>query len=305
MKALLPWAVLGFASTLFAEETPLPSRAMIFPETVSSGGEWALGWGLGGPKAAEFDLSKPDGLDSDKLLDAMDDGVVPIDVLVNAKTKKPIAVLSGEHWEIPNGAHRNHSSLDWSWSPDTRAGVVFFEAKWDTSAADWIIPSSGKVLPVLEPIEHLYRALLTKTKGREYQQHAVSYVTYYADSVLLDDHTLVVEATATVPKEDNGTYTHLLKFKVTPGSGSKANVELQQSIDTSKDQGSDHGGADKALNKYYQKLRAALAPAGREALKQEELTWIAQRDKLPEDERESFTYKRMVILRARAFFGGH
>jgi hypothetical protein len=268
-----------------------------FPETISPDGAYVLAWGAGaGPEAESIpkmaELTEVDF--NDTSFDKANSNDTVANFLVDLRSGRAVAWLSGfEYWAGPE-FHRNRADLEVAWRADSKAALAIFDGRWGSEAVAWIEPEARRVVDVRKQFEKAFGGVLRKAEPKFPRECEMR----FWNAVLLDGGVLVVDAAATIPKEQD-TSDYRLKFKV-DGAGEKIRFLLQGSrkLPQNDDSGSDDAEAE--LNKVYAKLRGTLSEEQRKLLTEQQRTWLQRRDEITNDNsKEAFTKQRINNLRTR------
>jgi uncharacterized protein YecT (DUF1311 family) len=305
MKPFHPRNALAFAILCAVFASAPCSRAggefRRFPETVSPDGSYVLGWGAREHAHDELASLKDVSANREKAPDsgAGDDWE---NYLVDAASGRVVAVIPGFHYFSGPEGNENHRGISAAWSPGARSALAIYDGRWSYEAIAWIDLRERHCVSVGKQLEAAFRQLLlAKEKSRD-----AGSVSFHG-AVLPKPDTLVVEASAEVPKSESAPYYHYrLKFRVS-SEGGKVRVELLKSHSISDQEETADAGAmgtdeeaETELNKVYGKLRATLSDADRESLKTEEKKWLSLREAMPKDNQLDFTRHRVGELRVRA-----
>ena len=293
VRRLVSPAVLAVLS--FIAETPAFAGGQFkrFPDTISPDGIYALAWG-----PAEDPLQDPAEMVEvpydDEAFDEANRKRDAANYLVEVATHKVVAIVPGfEYWRGPGG-HKNRGGIEIGWSPDARSALAVSAARWGSESVVWIEPQTGKIVEVQDQLHKSFHGVLRKTEPEfaEVGDIAFSHV------VIPQPGVLILHASGTIPKEQN-TSEYQLKFKVT-GSGEKVQFHLQSSRRLKEYASSYNKDPEAELNKVYNRLRAKLAPARGDTLRDEQTNWLKLREGIINDNcRADFTEHRIVELRTR------
>ena len=279
------WVAIG---CLLASSVLAGGQFKRFPETISPDGAYALAWApTPPPNTAElsevpyedeaFDGEAPDSVDN---------------YLIDTATRKIVAAIPGfEYFRGPKW-HKNRSDLEIGWAPDGHSGLAIYDGRWSSEAVVWIEPRAGKIVDVQKQLEDAFRKVLRKKEPKL----AADVLIYFNYAVISREGILVLNASGTIPKNDN-TDAYQLKFKIT-GSGDKVQFLLQNARVIKESYVAPADDPEAELNKVYGQLRAKLPEAQRTVLRDEQKQWLKLRDEITNyDCKTNFTNHRIIELR--------
>jgi hypothetical protein len=205
-----------------------------------------------------------------------------------------VAWLSGFEYFAGPEFRKNRASLEVAWRADSRAALAIFDGRWGSEAVAWIEPEARRVVDVREQFESAFGRVLRKAEPKFPQDCDMR----FWNGVLLDGGVLVVDAAATIPKQQDTSH-YRLKFKV-DGAGEKVRFLLQGSRKLPENQDSGSEDAEAELNRVYTKLRTSLSEEQRKLLTEQQRRWLQRRDEITNDKsKEEFTKQRINNLRTR------
>jgi lysozyme inhibitor LprI len=148
---------------------------------------------------------------------------------------------------------------------------------------------------IAEPMRKAFVQVLRREGGNLFKKRADDYKFTFSAPWFVGRDRFYVSASAAIPKATQGEFTYDLTFDYNFGSNQ---ITLEKSSVSDADATEP---SDRELNRAYRSLIGLLPPAEREALVQEERTWIAERDatkgsqakeKLVRDRIEELTKRR-------------
>jgi len=271
---LLAWIAIAASSHLRLQGD---DRVKRFPETISPNGSYAIAWG-----DAELDESvKEVPFDDERFDEDVHDGDVH-NYLISVPDTRVIAdIPEFSYFRGPNW-HANRRSLHVAWSPDSQHAFAIFDGRFGYESVAWIDVSTRKITSVAKPLDEAFERVLEKSAGATYRKNRGGYMTRFTNPVLSTPGVLTVFAAAEVPKSvDVPVFEYQLVFKVSVKDGKPtftlSRAEAIEATDTKPME------QEERLNFAYQRLRKKLDAAGREALKQEELRWLKQREEITDE----------------------
>jgi len=286
-----------------------------FPETVTSDGDYVLGWGLKDDPAGSVDSKTEIVADGPEKIDIESIGVDVEtyerieDYLVDTATGKIVATIPDFTYYAGSEGSENHFGLEVGWSPDNRGGIAIYQARYATDKIAWINPTEHKTSNVWPQIEKAVRRVAVRKEGKEAAD--ADYEISVSNPVFVRPRRVVMDAVIgalSSKKPDAPSYSFEILFDV-KGNLDAPQLELASAKSVSDESGRDIGDneIEAQLNKAYHKLATALPPRDRESLKQEQLKWLATREHITaaeKDKKESIqlrlTRRRVAELETRA-----
>lgn len=289
---LLVWIAIAAAlpSRLQADD-----RVKRFPETISPDGSYAIAWGDADLDKSVKEIPFADGKFDEEMYEKdLHNYLISVpDTRVIADIPE-FSYFRGPSW------HANRRDLYVAWSPDSQQAFAILDGRFGYEDVAWIDISTRKVTLVAKPLAEAFRRALEKSAGAVYRKNRDSYAIRFANPVLSAPGLLTVFAGAEVPKSDDPPpLAYQLVFKVSVKDG-KPTFSLSRAKEIEATDAKPAEQEDR-LNLAYQSLRKKLDAAGREALKQEELRWLKQREAITDEgSQERFVEHRIDELTARA-----
>jgi len=302
MKATVITLVLLFVLPLWGDNVTSrrlvdvdTGKAVVFEETVSPDGNYAIGWTIRplqkDAKPVDWSLWNPD--DTDKLLNAYvpnlgdpptdKDDYKFVNGVIDLKGKKFLELPT----DVPDYPHKNRGYVVVAWGPEKqnpRYGLIESDARFET-ADFWLvtIDSSGMhevdladaFNKVIDPIVREKRPLTASQ-----YENFLSLTGGQAENVDVafkgDSATINFESDIPKSEDDTSMVEGKLTFRLSDGK------VLHVSSNSEKDDPMESvpalAKADHELNQVYSKLYQTLGPAQKADLKKEQLAWIEQRD---------------------------
>jgi hypothetical protein len=262
-----------------------------FPETISPDGAYVLAWGAAEEKVGDTAQFAEIPYEDENFDEANGDADIN-NYLVDTATGKIVATIPGFDYFAGPNIHKNHASLEISWSPDGKSALAIFDGRWSSDAVVWIEPRARKIVDVQKQLEKGFYAVLRKNEPRFKEEVGV----LFSQAVIPRAGVLILHASGTIPKED-GTAEYLLKFNVT-GEGDKIQFRLEKGRRLPEDTTSSSGDAEAELNSVYTKVRSSLPPRERDLLRDAQTQWLKLREQIKDEHaREHFTEHRTAELR--------
>jgi len=259
-----------------------------FPRTVSPDGAYVLAWSDSLPEELEAQKTKG----KEETVEETETA----NFLVDLATKKPVLLLPDFHYYAGEDGRQNHYDLDAAWSPDARTLLAVYDARWNYASIVWVDPVARKCTDVGKKLEALFRRALLAREGKGYRKYAEGMEVSFQNVVFETNRTLIMDAWAQRIKKEPTFHYRMRVRAVTKDGG--VQFETLEARAVSDDLGSGGGGDETIetdLNKSYNKLRGRLPEAEREALKQQQLLWLKQREVM-EDEFDQLQFTRRRLL---------
>jgi hypothetical protein len=265
-----------------------------FPETVSPDGAYALAWGPVAEQKSDVVSFTEVPYENEALDQDWSDSSVN-NYLIDAVAGKVIAVIPDFEFFRGPKWRKNRANLEVGWSPDSSGALAIFGGRWGSEGVAWIVPRPGKIVNVQKELEDGFRSVLRK---KEPKLAGISNINF-SEPVILGEGMLVVNASGTIPKEQD-TNAYQLKFRITR-SGAQVHFHLVNDR-TMKESFSTFGEDPEAeLNKVYGQLRGKLPEERRTVLLNEQRRWLKLRDEMADDGCKAlFTEHRIIELRVRS-----
>jgi uncharacterized protein YecT (DUF1311 family) len=274
----LGWVLVVFriASSTEAEE----QNRFVFWDTVSPNGKYALAWTKTGSVALD-DMPSPD---SDN--DSVQNWLMDLD-----SRKLTILLPDARYWVL-DGSRPNHFSMDTVWSDDSSSLLLMVESKWATEQFIIVDTKNLRARGLAKSMRRAFIQVLRRDGGALFKRHAEQYMFTFSAPWFVGRNRFNVYANASIPKATEGDFNYYLTFdcdsnQVTLEKSSVCGPETSES-------------GDRELNHVYRSLIGLLKPAERQALVQEERTWIAERDSAKGSQaKEELVRKRIEELAKR------
>jgi hypothetical protein len=259
-----------------------------FPETISPDGAYALAWA-----PASESKANPSTFTEVPYSDESFDEDEADNYLIDVAAHKIIATIPDFGYFSGPQLHKNRASIEVGWSPDVKGALAIYGGRWSSDAVVWIEPKTRRIVSVQKQLEEGFRSVLHKKEPKLAQGVSIN----FENAVIPKPGILVIEASGTIPKEDE-TNNYQLKFKIS-GEGEKVRFQLQGNRVLPEDT-STAGDAEEELNKVYGRLRAKLPEARRQALRDEQKKWLELREEITDaDCKSEFTGARTSELQVR------
>lgn len=242
------------ASSTQAED----QKRFVFWDTVSPNGKYALAWTKTGSVALD-DMPSPSSGDH-----SVQNWLMELD-----SRKLTILLPDAGYWVL-NGSRPNHFSIDTVWSNDSSSLLVVVESKWATEQFIVVDTKSLRARGLAESMRKAFIQILRHDGGDRFKKRAEQYKFTFSAPWFVGRNRFDVNANASIPKADEGEFNYYLTFDCTSNQ-----VTLEKSSVSGPDASES---SDRELNQAYRSLIGLLRPAERQALVQEERTWIAERD---------------------------
>jgi len=252
----LGWLLVAFgiASSTQAEE----QRRFVFWDTVSPNGKYALAWTKTGSVALD-DMPSP----------YSDDHSVQNWLIELDSRKLALLLPDARYWHL-EGYRPNHFSMDTVWSNDSSSLLVVVESKWATEQFIIVDTISLRARGLAESMRKAFIQLLRRDGGALFKKRAEQYNFTFSAPWFVGRNRFDVNANASIPKATEGEFNYYLTFDCNSNQ-----VTLEKSSVSGPDASES---SDRELNQVYRSLIGLLKPAERQALVEEERTWIAERD---------------------------
>jgi Lysozyme inhibitor LprI len=234
------------------------TKSLIFWDTVSPDGKYALGWSTTGS------------MDPDEI-DREESGIK--NGLVDVASKKMLLVLPGaSYWDLqPNGGHPNHYSMSTVWSDDNASLLAIYDSRY---ATDQVYLVDVKTMRVKELIDDLHGAFYQAVREKAasyYRKHGKDYAIDFLNPWFVGHDRFEVSGSTFVSKFDEDSVAFALTVQFAP-AGRLSTIK-------SENLGDDYEESDdRKLNRAYRSLIGLLTSDERKALVEEERAWIGQRD---------------------------
>jgi len=269
------------------------SKAVVFEETVSPDGHYAVGWTiLPRNKSKPVDWSLWDPEEPSKLIDSyvdpdayQDKGDYElINCLIDLKGKKLLELPTDD----PDYPRKNRGYIVTYWKPTgqgTRYALVESDARYSTENL-WLIRIDSAGMHQTDLAKEMQKAVdPVVEEKRPIANHG--YETTFSLSpddathtvpVVFNDSTVTIPFSSDIPKfgDENSEVDGTVIIKLPEGTVQKASSPTPRD-DPFKDM-PELAKADHELNLIYSQLSQKLSPKQRAELKQDQLVWIAQRD---------------------------
>jgi hypothetical protein len=254
----LGWLLVAFgvASSTQAED----QKRFVFWDTVSPNGKYALAWTKTGSIALD-DMPSP----------YLGDHSVQ-NWLMELDTRKLTILLPDARYWLLDGFRPNHFSMDTVWSDDSSNLLVAVESRWTTDQFIFVDTKRLQARNLAEPMRKAFVQVLRRDGGNLFKKRAEDYKFTFSAPWFVGRNRFDVSANASIPKTTEGEFNYDLTFDYNSGSN---RITLEKSSVSGPDTTES---SDRELNQVYRSLIGLLQPAEREALVQEERTWIAERD---------------------------
>ena len=264
-------------------------------QTISPDGAYVLGWGRPGARSSKFGeipWDAGDSLSTDPSDEAMEN------YLVDAVHGTVLGKLPDLHYFA--GKQRHH--LICAWSPDSRAAVAVFQARWgnafESRGIAYIDAAQRKSYPIVKQMN----AIMARQWPDEVRRGGGDIP--FFEPVMLDAHTFIVDAYGW-EVEAPAYFVRRLVFRVAIQDGA-ARVALVKTSAIPEDEdldptemGMSDEGKEEALLNAYRNLRAKLGREERRILQQSQARWLRYR--AAHEGEDTFTYRRIreLVLRAK------
>ncbi len=239
-------------------------------DTISPDGAHVLGWGRPGASSLKYTVI-PAHSDESLWTDLSDESME--NYLVDSVRGRIVGKLADFHY-FPS-KQRHH--LICGWSPDARAGVAMFQARWangfESRAIAYIDSVHGRSYPIVAAMN----AIMSRLWPDEVKRNGDSIP--FFDPVMLDAHTFVVDAFGW-PPSDKPHFAWRLAFRVNvKHSGAQVILLKRRPIPEDDDLDPYDGGMDieakeQMLRDAYGELRFTLGPRDRRLLKESQARWL-------------------------------
>jgi hypothetical protein len=235
-------------------------KVFIFWDTVSPNGKYALAWTKAGSVEPD-DMPYPDDPEG---------GVK--DWLLEVPSRKPAVLLpDATYWRLAD-YRPNHYDLETVWSDDSSRLLVLLDSRYSTDQVLLVDPREGRVHDFAKSMQRGFYQVLRRNGGAAHGENIDSYYMTFSYPWFTgrDMIEVVGDATIHLKSSDFQDFEYHLTFGI--GSGSFSLQKAAALTDVSEES------SDRQLNRVYRTLIGLLSPSEREALIQEERTWIAKRD---------------------------
>jgi hypothetical protein len=235
-------------------------NVFILWDTVSPNGKYALAWTKAGSVNPD-DMPYPDDPQG---------GVK--DWLLEVASRKPAVLLpDAAYWRLPDDSP-NHYSLETVWSDDSSRLLVLLDSRYSTNQVLLVDPREGRVHDFVKSMQRGFYQVLRHNGGAAHGENVDSYYMTFSYPWFTGRDTIEVigDATIHLKSADFDDFEYHLTFGI--GSDSFSLQKAAALTDVAGDS------SDRQLNRVYRTLIGLLSPSEREALIQEERTWIAKRD---------------------------
>lgn len=280
--ALLALGVLFPAVLHAADDGPGFRR---FAGSISPDGAWVFAWGWGEEEQPQQLAEWPAGRDTA--------GYSVANYLVDAVRGQVVKrIPEHDHFQTSEGRWKLFSGLAVGWSEDSQQALAIYAGRWSDDSIIWVNAKQRTFTEVLPLLDKACRRFFAK----EEKLKDAGEITFGMPA-LLPGGVLVIDAWARPRVNESPEYKCRLKF-VVKTDGAKPKCALVGGRKIAGVPGGEK--VEDEMNKAYQQVRAKLNDAGREALRERQLRWLAQREALDKSEREFFTRLRTASLRAQA-----
>lgn len=286
---------------------------LVIRETTSPDGKHAVAWTLPKePESVDWEKLRSGDGDRDDLPDFEETGVQ--NNIINLKSGRKLATLASAYWELPDWTHPNHQGMVVAWSPKSDYVVVLHQLRFENHSLDAVQIKDGAAsgeLSFLKDLEKAVRGHLAKTYATQYPRDKDVIVIGLGDLKPLGGGKFSLVAYSGQPKSINDEILSddsTITFELRPGK--KGRLELQvlsimKVVDPPADSDDEAAkavlAADKELNAAYQARRGMLDARARETLKQEQLEWLRERDRITDDwQRSRFIETRTSDLKKQS-----
>ena len=238
------------------------TKMIIFWDTVSPDGKYALGWSTDGSP-------EPDDLadDMSKENSNIKNG------LVDVASRKLLLILPGaEYWDLPpNGTHPNHYSMSTVWSDDSASLLAIYDSRY---GSDQVYLLDVKMMRAKELIDGLHSAFYQAARDKApsyHRKYGKDYYLGFLNPWFVGHDRFEITGSTFVSKFDGNTIALALTLQFTPAG--KLSLNRSENLNEDVDESD-----DRKLNRTYRSLIGLLTPDERKALLEEERAWIGQRD---------------------------
>ena len=263
------------------------------PENVSPNGQYAIGWTLVrvDPEAKPVDWTA---YDASKAYDFLDHYAWDPDAATHPYRLFDcvIAVASRKTVELPSSfpwwPGRNHSEdLVVDWTADSRFALIQNPGRFDTRNL-WLVDVAGGNIRWLDLTSRLDRAVGVVVEDKrpfDYAEYAFNYPLSNSDSpsVTFGPTSATFPFSADIPKSDDPASAVEGTVVVRLSDGTVENVSSNTPRDNPFVDDPALAAADHELNQVYTRLKSKLTVAQLAALKEEQITWITERNLTAKD----------------------
>jgi hypothetical protein len=195
------------------------------------------------------------------------------DWLMELDSRKPTLVLPhAGYWELPGGIHANHYNMETVWSDDGSRLLVLIDSRRRTDQVFLVNTKEARVRNFTKSMQLGFKQVLRRRGGAAYRDQPESYDMMFSNPWFTGRDAAEVFGDAFIQSKtaEFHDFEYYLTFSIGSGSFSlQKSTELTDVFEES---------SDRQLNRVYRTLIGLLPPSEREALVQEERTWIAKRD---------------------------
>jgi hypothetical protein len=259
-SALLELALLSAAFCTVNLAAAADENVFIFWDTVSPNGKYALAWTKAGSVNPD-DMPYPDD----------PEGGVKDWLLELASRKPTVRLPDAAYWRF--GDYRpNHYSLETVWSEDSSRLLVLLDSRYSTDQVLLVDPREGRVHDFAKSMQRGLYQVLRRSGGTGHGETVNDYYMTFSNPRFTGRDMVQVYGDATIhlKSSDFQDFEYYLTFGIGPDSFSLQKAAALTDVFEES--------SDRQLNRVYRTLIGLLSPSEREALIQEERTWIAKRD---------------------------